>query len=72
MQHKRALGFKTIVDAFVFRDGPYEWPHVIFEVADMRSVWWRTNETLPSIMGGLRGACYGFNDTMRAELIADS
>lgn len=72
MQHKRALGFKMIVDAFVFRDGPWEWPHVIFEVTDMHSAWQRTNDSFPSIIGGLRGVCHGFNNTLRANWVANS
>ena len=71
-KHKRALGFKTIVDALVFRDGPWEWPHVIFVVADMCSGWQNTNVSFLSIIGGLHAVCYGFNDTLRMDLVGDS
>lgn len=72
MQHKRALGLKTIVDAFVFRDGPFEWPHLIFEVADMHPAWQVANNSLPSIIGGSREVRHRFNGTTKADLVANS
>ena len=71
MQHKRALGFKTIVDALVFRDGPWEWKYVIVEVANFYSAWQNTNVSFLSIIGGLRAVCQGFNERMRTDLDAN-
>ena len=70
-KHKRTLGFKTIVDAVVFWDGLWEWPHVIFVVADLCSAWQRADGSFLSVIVGLRAVCQGFSDILGMDSAAN-